>query len=117
MKKLTNKGFTLVELLAVVVILLAITVVAIPSISSAIERNKEKRNKTQYDIIESYAEIYYENHLNKYTSKENFCININDLDLSPEEKKDANGKQITGKVIYDNDSKEFKYSKDTNCPQ
>ena len=36
MKKLNKKGFTLVELLAVVVILLAISVIAVSSISAAI---------------------------------------------------------------------------------
>ena len=44
--KLNKKGFTLIDLLAVVVILLAISVMAISSISAAIERNKVKINDT-----------------------------------------------------------------------
>ena len=43
--KMNNKGCTLIELLAVVVILLAISVIAISSISAAIERNKGKQNE------------------------------------------------------------------------
>ena len=41
-KKNNKKGFTLVELLAVIVILLAISVIAIPSISAGIERRAER---------------------------------------------------------------------------
>ena len=42
MKKLDNKGFTLVELLAVIVILIAVMSVAVPAISSSLGKNKEK---------------------------------------------------------------------------
>ena len=41
MRKLNNKGFTLIELLAVLVILVVIMSIAIPSITSSVERNKE----------------------------------------------------------------------------
>ena len=56
--KLNNKGFTLVELLAVLVILVAIMSIAIPSISSSLERTKDKQNKARYTIIESALEQY-----------------------------------------------------------
>ena len=46
-KRINKKGFTLVELLAVVVILLAISVMAISSIGAAVERNKAKQNETK----------------------------------------------------------------------
>lgn len=109
MKRINNKGFTLIELLAVVVILLAITVVAIPSINSLIERNKEKRNNSQYDIIESYAELYYNEHKNSYPDKESFCVPIGNLGLSNEEMKDASGDTIQGVVEYKDG--EFKFNK------
>lgn len=41
MKK--NKGFTLVELLAVIVILAVISLVAVPNVVSMLERNKKKQ--------------------------------------------------------------------------
>lgn len=114
MRKINNKGFTLIELLAVVVILLAITVVAIPSINSLIERNKEKRNASQYDIIESYAELYYNEHKNSYPNKTNFCVQIGNLNLSNDEMKDASGNIIQGVVEYING--EFKFNKNkTTC--
>ena len=58
MKKLNNKGFTLVELLAVLVILIAIMSIAIPSISSSLERSKSKQDTAKQKILESAAELY-----------------------------------------------------------
>ena len=56
--KLNNKGFTLVELLAVLVILIAISAVAIPAISSSMDRNKEKQYKAKVKLVESAAELF-----------------------------------------------------------
>lgn len=109
--KLNNKGFTLIELLAVVVILLIISVIAIPSISAAIERNKEKKNNAQINVIETYAEIYYETHKNAGASIEDFCINVNTLELTDAEKKDADGGYFEGSVKYENNG--FKYQEKT----
>lgn len=97
--KLNKKGFTLVELLAVVVILLAISVVAVSSISSAIERNKEKQNESKEEIILSYAKLYYDSHKNSETDG---CIDLNLLDLSDAEIVDANGEFFIGVVRHDN---------------
>ena len=99
-----KKGFTLIELLAVVVILLAISVMAISSISAAIERNKTKQNESKYEIIISYAKLYYDEHKNTLSKKEKKCIAISDLDLDETEKTDADGNEITGFVIYSIDA-------------
>ena len=104
--KLNKKGFTLIELLAVVVILLAISVMAISSISAAIERSKEKQNNTKKAVIESYAEVYYNDHRN--TLGASGCIPIDNLKLSEEEKKDADGNEFTGCVSYSNGKFEYK---------
>ena len=106
MKK-NNKGFTLVELLAVVVILLAISVIAISSISAAIERNKEKQNDAKIKVIESYAEVYYEEHKNSLGLTN--CISVSKLELTEEEMTDAFGNAFTGQVCYTN-GKDFSYS-------
>ena len=105
-KRKNQKGFTLIELLAVVVILLAISVMAISSISAAVERNKEKQNDTKKAIIESYAELYYEDHKNSIG--DSGCIPVSVLDLTEDEKKDADGKEFTGKVCRVGNT--FKYS-------
>lgn len=106
--KLNKKGFTLIELLAVVVILLAISVIAIPSISAAIERSKQKTLDRQKDVIESYAEIYYDKYM-KNTNKNNFCINVSELNLDDSETNDG---ELDGSVKYSGG--EFVYQ-DSNC--
>ena len=52
MKRINKKGFTLVELLAVIVIMGILMMVAIPSISRVIENS---RKDTFVDIAKSYA--------------------------------------------------------------
>lgn len=95
MKINNNKGFTLVELLAVVVILLAISVIAISSIGAAIERNKKKQNDAKIAVIESYAKLYYDQHKNSIVGNK---IELNQLDLSDSEIVDANGEYFCGYV-------------------
>ena len=103
---LNKRGFTLIELLGVVVILLAISVVAISSISAAIERNKEKQNDAKIKVIISYAKLYYQSHKNSLG--ENGCISIDELELSDGEKVDADGKDIIWKwVKYTDFGKNF----------
>lgn len=58
--KLNKKGFTLMELLAVIVILAIIFAVALPSISSSVERSKDKQTKAKIEVIEAAGEIYYD---------------------------------------------------------
>ena len=111
--KLNKKGFTLIELLAVVVILLAISVMAISSISAAIERNKAKQNETKKAVIVSYAELYYNEHKN--TMSNSGCIEVSTLDLTENERKDANGDLFNGYIKYTN-GKNFTYQEDnTGC--
>lgn len=57
MQKKKN-GFTLIELIAVLVILTIIMSIAIPSISASIERSKDKQKNSKISIIESAAELY-----------------------------------------------------------
>ena len=58
MKKMNRKGFTLIELLAVLVILTVIMAIAIPSVTSSIERSKQKEKNMKIKLIESEAELY-----------------------------------------------------------
>ena len=80
MKRMNKKGFTLSELLAVVVIMLAISVMAISSISAAIERNKAKQDNAKIEVIVSTAKLYYESHKNSLGTSG--CISISKLDLT-----------------------------------
>lgn len=68
MKKLNKKGFTLVELLVVIVILVIIMSIAIPSITSSLDRSKAKQRDAKVKLIESAAEIYVDRHNNDSSS-------------------------------------------------
>lgn len=110
MKKMNNKGFTLVELLAVLVILIAIMSIAIPSISSSLERSKDKQNTARKQNIEAAAELYITDHKNQiYTKLENdvknsCIIELNVLTdnnyLDSKELEDADGAMFPGKIKY-----------------
>ena len=50
-KKLNKRGFSLVELLAVLVILSAIMGIALPSITSSMERNKGKQDEDWDKVV------------------------------------------------------------------
>lgn len=116
MKNKNNRGFTLVELLAVVVILLAISVAAISSISAAIERNKVKQNNAKIAVIESYAKLYYDEHKNELINRSPKRISLDELDLEISEVSDVDGAQICGYVSYDPNNYTFNFVVDnTKC--
>ena len=56
---MNNKGFTLVELLAVLVILLAISLVAVGGISASLERRYAKEYEEQKELAIGAAKIYF----------------------------------------------------------
>ena len=96
--KLNKKGFTLVELLAVVVLLLSISAIAISSISAAIERNKNKQNETKKEMLKSLAVTYYKEHKNSYQSNGiiNFDVLKDAFNLDDDDFLDANGNDFGG---------------------
>ena len=56
-----KKGFTLVELLVVVLILGALAAIAVPRISTSTATAKRNACATNVDIINSQTEMYYAN--------------------------------------------------------
>jgi len=112
---LNKKGFTLIELLAVLVILSAIMGIALPSITSSLERNKTKQNDSKKDMLESFAEIYVMDHKNAIYSKldaksdaakKDVCYILvttleNEGYLSDGANEDADGNAINGNILFD----------------
>ena len=56
---MNNKGFTLVELLAVMVILISISLVTVSSITESLSRRDEKECEEQIELAIGAAKIYF----------------------------------------------------------
>lgn len=113
-----NKGFTLVELLAVLVILGVIVTIAIPTISSSLNRQKEKDLKNKQQVILSNAELYLDRirgHLN-----DGACCTVDNLVgfeiITEKQAKLDDGTVISGGVYFDsNHELKFKESDCSGC--
>lgn len=116
-KRLNQKGFTLVELLAVLVILITIMGIAIPTISSSLERTKAKQNQARYKVLETTAEMYVTDNKNNIYNNlgiANSCyIKISELEnyIPDDATKDADNNELSGVVLYTKPNKyEYKES-------
>ena len=90
-----RKGFTLVELLAVLVILSAIMAIVIPSLSSSMERAKNKKMESNKKLLISAAEMYVSDHRYSIDNNSSSCyISLGIL---------VDGGYITNDIIYSDD--------------
>ena len=111
----SNKGFKLIELLAALVILTAIMSIAIPSISSSLERTKGKQDETKQKILESSAELYVTDHKNaiyqnlKNNRKTSCYITLDLLDTVEENKKDSDGNDLGGVIVFSRNDNTYTY--------
>ena len=105
---MNRKGFTLVELLAVLVILGIIIGIAIPSINSSMERAKKKQDASNYKVLEASTELYVSDHKNSIVhnleSDDTSCyISIKNLldenYISKDVGIDANGNELNGVIV------------------
>ena len=112
-KGLNNKGFTLTELLAVILILLAISLVSITNVSASLRRNDEQVLEGQKNIARSAAKIYF---YEKNTMTDKTFVKIQDLidggyvEASRLDKLNANYN-----IILCSSSGLYKYSSGTTC--
>lgn len=63
---MNNKGFTLVELLAVIVILLGISLVVLSSVTSSLEKRETNEKNNQEELAINAAKIYFSLNDTKY---------------------------------------------------
>ena len=114
-KRKNQKGFTLIELLAALVILTAIMGIAIPSITSSLERTKAKQDKIKYKILETAAELYVTDHknaiYNKLNSASKCYISLNLLDTLDENKQNSNGEDFNGVIVFTKPN-QYEYKED-----
>ena len=77
MKNSRKKGFTLVELLAIIVILAIIIGIIMISSSAISKRSKDKAYNSKKEMIVRSAELYGEDHKDKVAS--NACVSVDEL--------------------------------------
>ena len=101
MKK--NKGFTLVELLAVIIILAIIALIAVPVIMNIIDRaRKAAFRDTVYGIIDAGEIKYASNLLDHVNNMEEIVVTFPDQlnGVEIKEKVPSSGKMIIDKFRY-----------------
>ena len=115
---MNNKGFTLVEVLAVLVILVTIVGISFTSISAFLERNKVKQNEQIENLIKHYASLYVSDHreairANFNGEKVTCFIYLSTLKennyLTDEEITDADGNILRGVVLFNMDDNSYVY--------
>lgn len=74
--KMNNKGFTLVELLAVFVILISVSLVAVGGITASLDRREEREMEEIEELCVSASKIYF-SLLDKGDSRT--CVNVSEL--------------------------------------
>ncbi len=75
-----KNGFTLVELLAILVILGIITIVAVPSVITTNQKANENDYNEFKKTVENAAEVYIETHLEQKPTKDGMTtVSINNL--------------------------------------
>ena len=110
-----NKGFTLVELLAVLIIIGVIAMIAVPAVGGVINSSKKGASEEQKNRIISAARTYMaQNSMELPNSDEQTCISITKLKdkglLTNEEIKNPNdNSNLNGKVIITNTNNKYDY--------
>lgn len=76
-----NNGFTLVELLGVIIILALLTILVFPSIINSVKSSGEKTDALTLDMIYRASELYISNHKSDFIKKEGnkYVISLKDL--------------------------------------
>lgn len=103
-----KKGFTLVEMLAIIALLSIIVAIAVPSVTKLRQSVIEKEEQTQIKEIESAASFYARDE-----KKSNCCITVSELVSKGylkgnEESKVINPKtheEVNAKIYIDNNKK------------
>jgi len=117
MKKINNYGFTLVELLAVIVILVTILMIAVPRITSSMERSKTKQLEQKQNLLVSFANIYLSDYKNSITTEGSCYIELEQLKsvgVVDADLVDADGNDIIGCIVYNVDNKTLVFDSECN---
>ena len=112
---MNRKGFTLVELLAVLVLLSAIMYIAIPSISSSMERSKNKKKEKNIQLLEAAAEMYFADHRYAIQKNSQCYIVLEDLVSGGYVSSDTvknDDDELLGVIVYTKNTNKLEYKEE-----
>lgn len=113
-----NKGFTLVELLAIVVILAVIMIIAAPNITKEIKRSEKENQNILNQKIENAAHMYTAKYYaDKIVTKEEIKFTLDDLEQDGLiNLKDAcDGKKNENIIVLEGKKYNYKGIENSNC--
>ena len=74
-----KKGFTLIELMAVVVIISLVCLLTFPNIVNQIKKSKDVNKDNVEKVVISAAKKYVNDNIDKYNEEGDYCIAVQDL--------------------------------------
>jgi len=110
-----EKGFTLVELLAVIVILALIALIAYPNVAKIISNAKKNTKKIQFASLKDAAETYVARHAAELGDNDEVCVSDLKEDglienvtiINPENNEEYDG---CFEITWDSDYNQYNYS-------
>lgn len=123
-----KKGFTLVELLGVIVLLGLLTIIATPPILNQIKKTKDKLSSATEQVLKIAADSFTDKHLTNYPMKDGnvYCVTLKTLvdygELTPPIIDASSGDEINQtenvmKVEIVGNNKKISFSKITECAE
>lgn len=95
-----KRGFTLIEMLAVILVMFLISIIVIPSILNQVNNKKEEISEVSVQLIKTSINNYLEKKTITYPKKigNNYCITLNEVvesgELTPPIKDIKTGNEI-----------------------
>lgn len=124
MLKIDKKGFTLYELLGVIIVLALICLVAFPPILNTIKKNKDDIDEISKDLVFSASKLYVNNHMSMFkldTQPYYACISVKTLideglliDGALDEQSNINSNSSV-KVVKENSKYVYTIAKSGEC--
>ena len=118
-----KRGFTLVELLAVLILLGVVSLIAIPSIGKILNRSREKaRESTKNELIKAAKEYYADNIRELPDDGSHKCLSVSEIEESGYISNDdivdpTTEEKLTGyvKIYFDNTYNQYTYEYVKSC--
>lgn len=120
-RRLNNKGLTLIELIAAIAVMLIILLISVPSLSAIIERNKGVQDKKNIEILNSAVELYLDMYKAKFPTNieegidkyNDFIIGACQIPISELKNKDLLESDFLDNsyyIYYDTHNKQYTYT-------